>query len=966
MSRTLRVVIAIAIVAIAGAGWWLHARRAAAPAATEAAAPSASGAARRDRPQRGDPAEIPRVVIDDDPRGTLRLEGQVIDAEDHGVGGATVVITSNPSRSVLTEGDGSFAFDGLIARPYTLIARAAQGVAGPLTARLTAKSEPIVLRLRPAGKLTVSVVGSDGKSIAGATVELRGIDVQRALTKAGAAVFSPVVPGGYQIAAWADGMAHAFQRIQIGKGDSQARLVLSAGAPVAGRVVDDRGAGLAGARVRYSGASDWTQQASDRHDAAITAGDGSFRFDALPAGSFRFLASHPERAPGSSALITLDGKTPHDGVVIALEVGAVVKGRVIDPQHQPVAGAQVRIGGAAGADGGRAGRGGRGGPGGGLARMFEPPRQTVSDAGGVFEIRGLPRRPLAAVALHETGASQTVTVDASAGDVDPVILMLDVTGSISGSVVDPEGQPVEGAQVTAFPARGGFFGGGGGPGGFDPSQLRLRGIPEDVTDSSGRFTLTGLAGGQYRLSAAPAARTGPRRGGLRDAVVASTGDTGVKLVVQRDGSVKGKVAFADGGAPDLFTVSIQQNQQSFLGNGGAFQLDGIAPGTYSLAVRGPSFQNTAVQVTITASTTVDAGTITVTQGRSIAGIVVAGGQPVPDATVYAGRMVMGTGTTSAAAGPLAQQFGDATKTTTTDATGAFSLSGFGDGELTVVAEQPAIGRSRAMGLPTVMPGQTELTLALEAYGSLAGTLTQGGQPLGGLAVTCQAAATPGAIFTVMAGSDGAYRFDALAPDTYKVSAMVGNPRTGMKSYSRQADVPTGAQVTLDLTVDPGTITVQVTAVPASGALGIASIYLVNGAITAANANDLQHKLAGSGAGMSARSRQVGGGAATFDNMSPGPYTACIAPLPIEVRGNALCYATDRADTLPVFCQPVTVAAGPDTQAMQVPVVVPAYTPDPNCPTGTGGPGGGPGSGGGPGPGSGGGPRGPGSGSAASP
>src|SRR3954470_21979408 len=180
MRRTLRWVIAIGVLAIAGAGWWLHTRRAAPTAATEAAAPSAPGAGRRDRPQRGDPAEIPRVVIDDDPRGTLRLEGQVIDAEDHPVGGATVVIASNPPRSLLTEGDGSFAFDGLIARPYTLLARAAQGVAGPITARLTARSEPVVLRLRPAARLTVTVVGGDGKAITGATVELRGVDVQRA------------------------------------------------------------------------------------------------------------------------------------------------------------------------------------------------------------------------------------------------------------------------------------------------------------------------------------------------------------------------------------------------------------------------------------------------------------------------------------------------------------------------------------------------------------------------------------------------------------------------------------------------------------------------------------------------------------------------------------------------------------------------------------------------------------------
>src|SRR5213078_3072381 len=118
--------------------------------------------------------------------------------------------------------------------------------------------------------------------------------------------------------------------------------------------------------------------------------------------------------------------------------------------------------------------------------------------------------------------------------------------------------------------------------------------------------------------------------------------------------------------------------QSFLGGGGAFALDGIAPGTYQLAVRGPSFQNTAVEVEITSSRTADAGTITVVKGRSIGGVVVADGQPVPDATVYAGRMILGNGSTSAApggaSGPLAAQFGGGTKTTTTDAAGAFSLS----------------------------------------------------------------------------------------------------------------------------------------------------------------------------------------------------------------------------------------------------------------------------------------------------
>src|SRR5262249_14241333 len=143
---------------------------------------------------------------------------------------------------------------------------------------------------------------------------------------------------------------------------------------------------------------------------------------------------------------------------------------------------------------------------------------------------------------------------------------------------------------------------------------------------------------------------------------------------------------------------------------------------YRSAVGGPRFLSRSVEVTVEGAKTADAGTITVVKGRSIAGIVVADGQPVPDATVYAGPTVFGNGTTSSAqtpgGGALGGGLASATKSTTTDGGGAFSLSGFTDGDLTIVAEQDAIGRSRALRLPTLAPGQTELTITLEKYSSL--------------------------------------------------------------------------------------------------------------------------------------------------------------------------------------------------------------------------------------------------------
>ena len=58
------------------------------------------------------------AVHDDDPKGTLRLEGQVVDEKDAPVAGATVAIDANPPITVQSDTSGSFTFEGLIARDY--------------------------------------------------------------------------------------------------------------------------------------------------------------------------------------------------------------------------------------------------------------------------------------------------------------------------------------------------------------------------------------------------------------------------------------------------------------------------------------------------------------------------------------------------------------------------------------------------------------------------------------------------------------------------------------------------------------------------------------------------------------------------------------------------------------------------------------------------------------------------------
>ena len=165
------------------------------------AGPAVRPSTRAEAPDRNRPGADPQaVLVDDDPVGSQRLEGLVLSTDEQPVGGASVSLSSNPPRTATTDTDGSFAFEGLVRRPYTLVARAAAGVAGPLTAKLG--SGLVVLHLRPAGAVVVTVVDGKSQPIANAEVELRGLDRQGGTTAAdGTARFAMVVPGPYDVAA---------------------------------------------------------------------------------------------------------------------------------------------------------------------------------------------------------------------------------------------------------------------------------------------------------------------------------------------------------------------------------------------------------------------------------------------------------------------------------------------------------------------------------------------------------------------------------------------------------------------------------------------------------------------------------------------------------------------------------------------------------------------------------------------
>ena len=256
--------------------------------------------ARKQAPQRG-ARQTPsfEVLLDDDPEGALRLEGQVVDSALQPVAGAQVSLGSMPPRQTKTAEDGSFYFDKLVGRPYRVAARTGDGFAGPVTVRLTDTNDPVILTLRDAARVDVTVrSASDGTVSPGARVELRSIAVAGGTSNdKGVATVRGIAPGRYRVMAVANGFApdHSILPLPNDTKVPEHEVQLRNGAPVSGVVQTTDGKPVAGARVTYDGASSWAQSGDDRYDALITDAAGKFRFDALPQGLSLIHISEPTR-----------------------------------------------------------------------------------------------------------------------------------------------------------------------------------------------------------------------------------------------------------------------------------------------------------------------------------------------------------------------------------------------------------------------------------------------------------------------------------------------------------------------------------------------------------------------------------------------------------------------------------------------------------------------------------------------
>ncbi len=699
------------------------------------------------------------------------IEGVVVDSAGAAVAGAEVV--ARPQRqvgagfsgfeepgSVRAESDarGSFRLRGLAAsRDWELSARKAGfGVARAMVDSLAAgrRRSGVRLILPLAGQLVGRILAGDESPISGAQLELQPAAGEARLRmlrprtpksenpKAtssgdGTFAFGSLGAGRFDLAVEAAGFAPTkIPQIEIVSGEAVdlGEILLDPGVSVEGRVVDGRGAPVAGAEILLDARavfSGW--EVPD--PVAVSSEDGRFEVpDRRPGERIDLVARKAGYGTASRGGIVVPPEQP-----VRLELPALgrISGRVLDARERPAratVGAMVLFRMQSGAAGAMMG-----------SREVEP---VATDDEGRFEIAGVPPGEVVLFATDDDGerAQKEGLELAPGGALEGVELRFAGGARLVGRVLDPAGRPARDALIDLE--------------GSAPAPVAGASWP---TDGDGRFWIDGVPAGRYTVIASKQ----PYRRAAREVEVGGA-DTEVAVELQLEAglAVRGSVV-DDQGAPaaealvalGLVGSGRGQRPTALARADGSFEIEGVDPGTYRVTAEKSGFRRAELaEPLVVEAFDVDGVQLRLARGGALFGHVT--GLAFDDLAET--RITARAQSEFAAGGP--------------DYEGAYRLEGLGPGEWTLVAEVVRSGR-RAQARATLAdpPGEVEVDLEFGRGLVLSGVVLRRGEPVDGAWVSASGGASP-APASAQTDADGRFRLEGLAEGSYQVRAADGGGR----------------------------------------------------------------------------------------------------------------------------------------------------------------------------------------------
>jgi uncharacterized GH25 family protein len=372
----------------------------------------------------------------------------------------------------------------------------------------------------------------------------------------------------------------------------------------------------------------------ENQPSATTDSKGAFRVTGVGEGTYTLDVRPPWGSDMNIRPLRVDGiAAGARGVKVVAERGGAISGRVADAQGHPIPSAWISANPVQKV---------------GVPMTGNEWRSAQSKSDGTFVVSGLGDGPfnLQVGSNGGGGGYRPVNLPNVAVGTKDLAIVMEAGMSISGVVNDADGRPIVQMAIQAVQVGGGNGSGNG------------------YTDQEGKFTISGLASGTYRLEV-------PQWGGSNQAYVLdltqtyAAGTTGLRLVAGKGVTISG-VVVDEAGSPvggGYVSAASSKGGGKFaqVKNDGTFEIGGLEAGqTYRLDARTTGRVNESVDNVAAGAKDVR---IVVGKGLEASGkLSDAAGKPMPSAHVV-----------------FANADGKHIQSCQTDAAGRFTVSGLAEG-----------------------------------------------------------------------------------------------------------------------------------------------------------------------------------------------------------------------------------------------------------------------------------------------